>query len=182
MSWTTGAPECPCRLRERGSSTRAHRRCVHRTPSHAHESRSLRKGAGHDQDDVGAITYAGPGRDRHGECALARNTTQERPSSRVMSWLPILKLVLTRRYADLAAMEGVVRGSGLDWTIVRTPRLVNKPATGRYRVAHVQRPRWSADLARRRGVAHARCPSSARDDRGDRRRRLLTESTHCQEC
>jgi uncharacterized protein YbjT (DUF2867 family) len=30
-------------------------------------------------------------------------------------------------------MEKVVRASGLDWTIVRPPRLTDKPLTGRYR-------------------------------------------------
>jgi putative NADH-flavin reductase len=32
-------------------------------------------------------------------------------------------------------MESRVRESGLDWTIVRPPRLTNKEATGRYRYA-----------------------------------------------
>ncbi len=36
-------------------------------------------------------------------------------------------------WADLAAMEDVVRGSGLDWTVLRPPRLTDKPLTGRYR-------------------------------------------------
>jgi hypothetical protein len=38
-------------------------------------------------------------------------------------------------YADLARMEDVVRGSGLDWTISRPPKLTNKPLTGSYRTA-----------------------------------------------
>jgi putative NADH-flavin reductase len=32
-------------------------------------------------------------------------------------------------------MEEVIRTSGLDWTIVRPPRLTNKPPTGHYRTA-----------------------------------------------
>jgi putative NADH-flavin reductase len=32
-------------------------------------------------------------------------------------------------------MEDEIRTSGLDWTIVRPPRLTDKPATGRYRMA-----------------------------------------------
>ncbi|WP_035699811.1 NAD(P)-dependent oxidoreductase, partial [Glycomyces tenuis] len=47
----------------------------------------------------------------------------------------VLKRVLREHYADLAAMEDVVRDSGLDWTIVRPPRLTDKPAAGRYRTA-----------------------------------------------
>jgi putative NADH-flavin reductase len=37
--------------------------------------------------------------------------------------------------ADMRAGESEVRGSGLDWTIVRPPALTTKPATGRYRIA-----------------------------------------------
>jgi len=33
-------------------------------------------------------------------------------------------------------MEDVVRDSGLDWTIVRPPRLTDKPLTHRYRTAY----------------------------------------------
>jgi putative NADH-flavin reductase len=39
-------------------------------------------------------------------------------------------------YADLALMEDVLRGSGLDWTVVRPPQLTDKPLTGRYRTAY----------------------------------------------
>jgi putative NADH-flavin reductase len=38
-------------------------------------------------------------------------------------------------YADLAQMEDVIRDSGLDWTIVRPPRLTDRPRTGSYRTA-----------------------------------------------
>jgi nucleoside-diphosphate-sugar epimerase len=40
---------------------------------------------------------------------------------------PLTKLALRSQYRDLAAMEDVVRDSGLDWTIVRPPRLTDKP-------------------------------------------------------
>jgi putative NADH-flavin reductase len=46
---------------------------------------------------------------------------------------PITQWVLKDPFADLVAMEAVVRGSGLDWTIVRPPRLTDKPLTGHYR-------------------------------------------------
>lgn len=39
-------------------------------------------------------------------------------------------------YADLAVMEDLLRGSGLDWTAVRPPQLVDKPVTGAYRTAY----------------------------------------------
>lgn len=48
---------------------------------------------------------------------------------------PVLKRVLRHHYADLARMEDVVRDSDLDWTVVRPPRLTDKPATGTVRTA-----------------------------------------------
>jgi putative NADH-flavin reductase len=38
-------------------------------------------------------------------------------------------------YADLKGMEQLVKESGIDWTIMRPPRLTDKPATGHYRFA-----------------------------------------------
>ncbi|WP_214316565.1 NAD(P)-dependent oxidoreductase [Nonomuraea sediminis] len=46
---------------------------------------------------------------------------------------PLLKLFLRRTYTDLARMENVLRGSGLDWTSVRPVQLTDKPMTGSYR-------------------------------------------------
>ena len=56
-------------------------------------------------------------------------------------------------YADLAQMEDVLAGSGLDWTVVRPPQLTDKPFTGRYRTAYGQNIRggWSVSRA---DVAH----------------------------
>ena len=36
-------------------------------------------------------------------------------------------------YADQREMERLVKASGLDWTIIRPPRLTDKPVTGKYR-------------------------------------------------
>jgi putative NADH-flavin reductase len=65
---------------------------------------------------------------------------------------PIAQRVLRDPFADLVGMEAVVRGSGLDWTILRPPRLTDKPLTGRYRTRReLNVPRGSylsrADLA-----------------------------------
>jgi putative NADH-flavin reductase len=49
---------------------------------------------------------------------------------------PILRRALRESFADLRAAEDIVRGSGLDWTILRPPRLTDKPATGRVRRAY----------------------------------------------
>ena len=48
---------------------------------------------------------------------------------------PLVKVALREHYADLALMEDVLRDSGLDWTVVRPPRLTDKPVTGAYRTA-----------------------------------------------
>ena len=47
----------------------------------------------------------------------------------------ILQKLLRHGYADLRLMESKVKGSSLEWTIVRPPRLTNKPVTGKYRFA-----------------------------------------------
>ncbi|MFE2963892.1 NAD(P)-dependent oxidoreductase [Streptomyces sp. NPDC059340] len=45
----------------------------------------------------------------------------------------LVSLILKDVYADLAAMEGELARSATDWTVVRPPRLQNKPVTGSYR-------------------------------------------------
>jgi uncharacterized protein YbjT (DUF2867 family) len=45
---------------------------------------------------------------------------------------PLMGRIL-RGFADFVAMEAIVRESGLAWTILRPPRLTDKPLTGRYR-------------------------------------------------
>jgi putative NADH-flavin reductase len=61
---------------------------------------------------------------------------------------PLIKLVLRDAYADLALMEDLVRDSGLEWTIVRPPRLTNGPRTGRYRTAVGQNVRGGSRISR----------------------------------
>jgi uncharacterized protein YbjT (DUF2867 family) len=46
---------------------------------------------------------------------------------------PIGRFFLKHVFADFVAMEEIVRASGLDWTVIRPPRLTDKPFTGRYR-------------------------------------------------
>ncbi|HEX5288855.1 MAG TPA: NAD(P)-binding oxidoreductase [Streptosporangiaceae bacterium] len=46
----------------------------------------------------------------------------------------ILPRILAAPFADVREMEAAIRASDLDWTLVRATRLVNQPATGRYRV------------------------------------------------
>ena len=66
---------------------------------------------------------------------------------------PLIKVVLRKPYADLALMEDILRDSGLDWTIIRPPRLTDKPLTGVYRTAYGQNIRGGF-LISRADVAH----------------------------
>jgi putative NADH-flavin reductase len=49
--------------------------------------------------------------------------------------LPTVGAVLKNVYTDLRAMEHAMANSTAEWTVVRPPKLVNKPLTGRYRTA-----------------------------------------------
>lgn len=66
---------------------------------------------------------------------------------------PLLRAALRDVYADLALMEDVLRDSGLDWTVVRPPRLTDRPPTGRYRTADGRNLRRGL-LVSRADVAH----------------------------
>ncbi|HZD38101.1 MAG TPA: NAD(P)H-binding protein [Actinomycetes bacterium] len=48
---------------------------------------------------------------------------------------PFARTAFREHYADLALMEDILRDSGLDWTVVRPPRLTDGPRTGAYRTA-----------------------------------------------
>jgi len=49
---------------------------------------------------------------------------------------------------DASEMEDVFRKSGLDWTMVRPPRLTDKPRTGKYRVKEGHLPRFGFAISR----------------------------------
>lgn len=66
---------------------------------------------------------------------------------------PLTKVAFREPYADLALMEDVLRDSGLDWTVLRPPRLTDKPLTGTYRTAYGQNLRRGL-LVSRADVAH----------------------------
>jgi len=66
---------------------------------------------------------------------------------------PLIKAALRKHYADLALMEDILRDSGLDWTVVRPPRLTDGPVTGTYRTAYGQNLRRGLFVSRA-DVAH----------------------------
>lgn len=47
----------------------------------------------------------------------------------------VIQKLLKHMYADLRIMEQTVRESDAAWTIIRPPRLTDKPMTGHYRIA-----------------------------------------------
>ena len=46
----------------------------------------------------------------------------------------VLWRILKEMYTDLVRMEAVAKASGLDWTVIRPPRLTDKPRTGHYQI------------------------------------------------
>jgi putative NADH-flavin reductase len=66
---------------------------------------------------------------------------------------PMVKAAFAGNYADLAQMEEDLAASGLDWTVVRPPRLTGKPLTGNYRTAYGQNVRRGVFISRA-DVAH----------------------------
>jgi putative NADH-flavin reductase len=66
---------------------------------------------------------------------------------------PLVKAVFRMPYTDLALMEDILRDSGLDWTVVRPPRLTDRPLTGTYRTAYGRNLRRGVFVSRA-DVAH----------------------------
>lgn len=62
--------------------------------------------------------------------------------------LPIVRRAFRATYDDLAAMEDLVAASDLDWTVVRPPRLLNRPATGRFRTSTAANIRGGRSVSR----------------------------------
>jgi uncharacterized protein YbjT (DUF2867 family) len=65
----------------------------------------------------------------------------------------ILPRILAKPFADVQAMEQMVRASDLDWTLVRATRLVNDPLTGHHQVRPQYPPPGLTKISRA-DVAH----------------------------
>jgi putative NADH-flavin reductase len=76
---------------------------------------------------------------------------------------PMIKTFLRATYADLAVMEDALRHSGLDWTVVRPPRLTDGPLTASYRTEYGQNIRGGFRISRA-DVAHLMLQSLDRPD------------------
>ncbi|MFD5334638.1 NAD(P)-dependent oxidoreductase [Streptomyces hawaiiensis] len=66
----------------------------------------------------------------------------------------VVSAVFKDIYADLRAMEEEIARSATDWTVVRPPRLQDRPVTGKYRVVVGGSPAKGRSLGRA-DVAHA---------------------------
>jgi putative NADH-flavin reductase len=66
---------------------------------------------------------------------------------------PVVSALLRDLYTDLALMEDLLADSGLDWTVVRPPRLTNGPVTGAYRTAYGRNIKGGLTVSRA-DVAH----------------------------
>ena len=88
-------------------------------------------------------------------CISASGLDVNPTHSVIVRWLTknVLQKILRNMYADLRLMEKLVKQSELDWTIIRPPRLTNKPATGHYRIA-IDRTLDKAYAIARADVAH----------------------------
>lgn len=76
---------------------------------------------------------------------------------------PFARTAFRKHYADLGLMEDILRDSELDWTIMRPPRLTDKPLTGTYRTAYGQNLR-RGPLISRADVAHCMLQALRRPD------------------
>lgn len=71
-----------------------------------------------------AVVSAAPAAPRTGQPFLERRVV-----------MPLLERFFGETYADMRRMEQALRNSDVDWVALRPPRLVDKPASGRYRVS-----------------------------------------------
>lgn len=62
---------------------------------------------------------------------------EDRPKAADRVFAALLRVAGRRLLRDSTAMVEAVRASGLAWTVVRAPRLVDGPATGGYAVGYV---------------------------------------------
>ncbi len=83
--------------------------------------------------------------------------------------MPLLERVFGASYDDMRRMEALLVNSEINWVSLRPPRLVNKPATGNYRLDAV-RP-----LAKARSLTYADLAAALLDslDRQDLYRRAV---------
>ncbi|MFI0484561.1 NAD(P)-dependent oxidoreductase [Actinomadura sp. 9N215] len=84
---------------------------------------------------VTAMTAAGTDRLVLVSASAIRAGRGDDPLTRFVVKPLVLQRILRHTLADMRAAEDAVRGSGLDWTIVRPPRLTDRPGNGRYRRA-----------------------------------------------
>ncbi|ORW93949.1 hypothetical protein AWB92_12500 [Mycobacterium sp. IEC1808] len=81
-------------------------------------------------------------------CVSSRGVNFHDPALPVIYRAVIRPMFLREVYADMQAMEAIVRESDLHWTLVRAARLTDGPARGDYRVEDGRNPRGGWTLSR----------------------------------
>ncbi|HEU5033035.1 MAG TPA: NAD(P)H-binding protein [Spirillospora sp.] len=84
---------------------------------------------------IAAMRATGAGRFLMVSMGAISSEPGDDPLTRYVAKPLILGRILRHGIADMRVAEAQVRDSGLDWTIVRPPRLTNKEGRGRYRKA-----------------------------------------------
>jgi putative NADH-flavin reductase len=99
---------------------------------------------------VRAMTASGATRLAVVSAAPAGPRAEQPPVQRRIA-LPLLERVFGATYADMRRMESLLLDSPVEWTVLRPPRLVDKPPMGGYRIDPRPLPRGGtiriADLA-----------------------------------
>jgi uncharacterized protein YbjT (DUF2867 family) len=109
---------------------------------------------------VPAMTAAGVRR-------LVMTSSRSVVATRPRFWLDLAWLGLRGAYADLARAEGLLEGSGLDWSVVRATMLADGPAKGRvhtdfevnatggdWRLTRADYARYLLDVVEDAGMVH----------------------------
>jgi putative NADH-flavin reductase len=83
--------------------------------------------------------------------AAPAGARDEQPALQRHIVMPVLERVFGATYRDMRRMETLLGNSAGDWTVLRPPRLVDRPPTGRYRLDRRPLPKGGvitiADLA-----------------------------------
>jgi putative NADH-flavin reductase len=71
---------------------------------------------------------------------------EDQPLLQRLLVMPVLERLFGATYADMRRMEVELGGSDADWVCLRPPRLVERPATGRYRLGDQRSPAGATTL------------------------------------
>jgi uncharacterized protein YbjT (DUF2867 family) len=79
---------------------------------------------------------------------LSAKDPNDQPNFRVKASISLVKHLVHDAYEDTVSVAEAIRGSDLDWTIVRLNLLNNKPKSGKVKVGYVGRGEVGTWIAR----------------------------------